>query len=439
MTDSSAEPPASPWRRRTLVVLFLLSILSVTDRQILSLMVLPIQRDLGLSDVQLGLLQGLAFAVFYSVGGLFLGAMIDRYSRRLVIFLGVVTWSLSAAACGLANSFWTLFGGRVGVGAGEGVLMPGSYSILSDIYPRDRLASALGFYHMGGPLGVAASLAFGGLLIGLISEADGFAMPLLGQVHAWQATFILTGLPGLLAAMLIFTFPEPARRHSPIDKLAGEGSIAPVLRFLRLRPGATVCHLGAFALLTLCAYAIAGWAPAFMGRKFGWEPQAIGLGLAVSLGGGGVLAAGLGGLSVDALFRRGVMDAHFRVHIFTTAIGASCAVGAFLCNSAWLFLVLLGASYMTLTSFTPSAAASLQLMAPSRIRGRLSSIYAFTITMVGLGLGPLLVALATDYLFRDRQMVGESVALVIGVVAPVVMVLLAVGMKPYRAAVAEAA
>ena len=176
-----------------------------------------------------------------------------------------------------------------------------------------------------------------------------------------------------------------------------------------------------------------------MGRKFGWEPQAIGLGLAVSLGGGGVLAAGLGGLSVDALFRRGVMDAHFRVHIFTTAIGASCAVGAFLCNSAWLFLVLLGASYMTLTSFTPSAAASLQLMAPSRIRGRLSSIYAFTITMVGLGLGPLLVALATDYLFRDRQMVGESVALVIGVVAPVVMVLLAVGMKPYRAAVAEAA
>src|SRR5690606_17286854 len=130
-------------------VLMVCYTLSFVDRQILSLLVTPIKEDLGLNDTQIGLLQGLAFALFYTMLGLPMGWLADRYSRRTIIAVGVLLWSFMTAVCALARSFWSLFAARIGVGVGEATLGPSAFSLITDYFPRDRLGTALSVYSMG--------------------------------------------------------------------------------------------------------------------------------------------------------------------------------------------------------------------------------------------------------------------------------------------------
>lgn len=422
----------------SLAVLVVLQVLSVMDRQILSLMVLPIQADLGLTEIQIGLLQGLAFAILYTTSGLLLGVLIDRYSRRMIIYLGVTVWSLSAGACGFANGFWSLFAGRVGVGVGEAALQPAAYSMLSDLFSRHRLSLAIAVFAMGSNLGVALSFALGGLVVELVTRGGGgFVLPFVGEVKGWQAAFMLTGFPGVLLALLVFTLPEPRRKGRLADSLtvSAQQKNEPLRTFLALRRGVLVSHLIGFPLLATCGYAIAGWTPAFMGRRFGWSPMEIGSALAIALGVGGMIGVLVGGAVVDRLYRRGMKDAHFRVHIITTIVSAPLVIIAFLMTSPWAFLALVMVAFSMLTSFSPAAAAALQIISPNEVRGRLSAMYTFSINMLGLGIGPLAVATATQLVFRDPAKVGASVALVVAVLAPIAALVLAFGLRSYREAI----
>jgi MFS family permease len=199
--------------------------LSFVDRQIMGFLVGPIRRDLGITDTQIGLLGGLAFALFYTLVGLPMGWLADRMNRRNLIAIGVVFWSMATAACALTGSFSSLFAARIGVGIGEATLAPGAMSLVSDLFPKEKLASALGVYAMGIMIGSGLASIVGGVVVQLVTARPEITLPLFGDIAAWRMAFVIVALPGVVVPLLLFTFREPQRRGS---LLAADGSIVPL-------------------------------------------------------------------------------------------------------------------------------------------------------------------------------------------------------------------
>ncbi len=191
----------------------LMYIFSFIDRTTISLIVEPMKRDLNISDTQIGMLQGLAFALLYTFLGLPIARLSDRFSRRAIIAAGVFIWSIMATLCGLARTAMQLFIARIGVGVGEAALSPAAYSIITDSFPRSRLGSAFGVYNIGITIGAGVAFLVGGIVVAAVSHAGAsYTLPLFGEVRAWQMVFIVTGAPGILLPLLLLTFREPARR-----------------------------------------------------------------------------------------------------------------------------------------------------------------------------------------------------------------------------------
>src|SRR5688572_16551723 len=165
--------------------------LSVLDRFIVSLLVEPIKRDLGLTDMQFGMVYGAGFALTFAILGLVCGALADRFSRRWLIFAGVSVWSLATAALGFAQNFWQLLVARLGVGAGEAALNPCATSMITDLFPRERLTLAMALYTLGATLGGGTAFMVGGALIDLVSHSDVVTLPLIGNIRSWQAVFVI--------------------------------------------------------------------------------------------------------------------------------------------------------------------------------------------------------------------------------------------------------
>jgi MFS family permease len=200
------------------VVLTAAYIVSFIDRQILALLVVPIQRDLGLSDTQMGLLLGPSFAVFFALFGIPIGRLADRGTRRNIVAVGIAAWCAMTALCGLARNCLQLLVARIGVGVGEATLGPCALSLISDYFPAERRARPLGFYAMGVSVGSALALLIGGKVVAWVFAAPSLLLPLLGELRAWQAVFLVVGAPGLLMSLLMLTVREPPRRevlHAP--------------------------------------------------------------------------------------------------------------------------------------------------------------------------------------------------------------------------------
>src|ERR1700688_1292291 len=197
-------------------VVFILMVcyaLSFVDRQILSLLVGPMKHDLAISDTRIGLLQGIAFAAFYSLMGLPLGRLADTRNRRNVIVVGIVLWSFLTGACSAARSFWSLFLARMGVGVGEATLSPSAFSLISDYFPKEKLGGALSVYSMGIFIVSGLALMAGGSVVDAVTRMPAVPLPLLGSVAPWRLTFLIVGAPGLAIALLLFTVREPIRRQ----------------------------------------------------------------------------------------------------------------------------------------------------------------------------------------------------------------------------------
>lgn len=171
----------------------------------ISLLVDPIRRDLCISDFELSLLQGFAFGVFYPVCGLPLGWLVDRFSRRWIIFGGVTIWTLSTTFCGMTHNYWQLFLARIGVGAEEAALSPAAYSLMADSFPPHRLTTALAVYSLGSLFGTGMAYLMGVLIVGLVAEHESVLLPLIGEVRSWQMVFITIGLPGIFLGLLVFS------------------------------------------------------------------------------------------------------------------------------------------------------------------------------------------------------------------------------------------
>ena len=278
--DQTANEAQTNWPKPAVAwfgvgVLVLAFVFSIADRIIISLLVDPIKEDLGLTDTDMGLMMGLAFAIFYALMGLPIGRWADRYSRRTIIGVGIFLWSIMTALCGLARSFWELFLARVGVGVGEATLSPAAYSMIADYFPKEKLGRALGVYQSGAFFGVGLALMFGGLAIRFAATADDVSLPLVGVIAPWQLAFIVVGLPGVLVAAMMFLVLEPPRQG--IAANAEQISLGQAVGFAWTRKRVFLAHYTGFALLALPMTTLATWVPAYFMRVVGMSPPETGL------------------------------------------------------------------------------------------------------------------------------------------------------------------
>src|SRR5262245_13165679 len=402
------------------IVLMACNTLSFIDRQILGLLAPLIKGELGISDTRMGLLQGLAFGIFYTLLGIPMGRIVDRGNRRRLVAAGSFCWSLMTALCAVARSFWTLFLARMGVGVGEATLSPSAFSLLSDYFPKERLGTALSVFSMGIFFGSGLALIIGGLVI--------------GAVGSWRWTFLLVGLPGLLVALLALTIKEPPRKN--LLRTAGGSapklSLAEVFEQVRLRWQSVVGICLAFAFQALCNYAQQAWLPTFFVRAHGWTPRQAGLTLgAISLV-TGLLGAYLGGVLCDRWQQRGVAEAPLRVGALATVCAGVFFTLAMAAPALNLQLALLLPAFFFLAMPIGSVYASLQLILPNQVRGQIGALQVFTLNLVGLILGPFLPGFFNDYVFRDGQMIGWSLALTVGLASLLSTILSRATWRPYR-------
>lgn len=422
----------------SIVVLTAAYTFSFIDRSILSLLVGPIRNDLQISDTQISLLHGLAFAVFYTLMGVPIARLADSRNRRNIIAVGVFLWSFMTALCGLTRTFWQLFLARVGVGIGEAALSPAAYSMIADAFPRDKLGMALGIYSTGVFLGTGLAFMIGGGVIDAVSTAGAVELPLLGSVRPWQLTFLVVGLPGLIVAALVMTLREP-KRKSLLKR--GESSAAPlsvVGQFLKTRAPALLAHFCGFSMLALLFNSIMFWTPEFFVRAFGMTRGDVGLSLGLVVAVFGSAGIVCGGLFMDHLSGRGHSDAPLRAGLTGAILLTPFAILAPLVPNPTLSLILFcPLIFFASFPFGPAPAA-LQIMAPNELRAQISALFLFVINLAGIGFGATATALITDFVFQDDMMLPYSLSLLGALSGTAACIILRAGLKPFRRSVTQA-
>ena len=391
-------------------VLFLAFTCSFIDRNVLNILVTSIKLDFNISDTQVSLLQGASFALFYVTMGLFIASLADRYSRKWIIVIGLIVWSVMTSAGAFANSFATLFIFRIGVGVGEAALTPAATSMLGDLFPKNRLNSAISIYAAAPYLGSALALSFGAFALDYFTANPSVTLPLIGAREPWQSTFYLIGLPGIAIAILVgMTIAEPSRKKSAAVETT---TTTDFVRYINTRRTMYARHFTGFAMFSLAGYALVSWLPTYFVRAYDMSNSEIGAWLGIALFFGGTAGIVSGGVIGDWYTTKRV-DAPIRIGIVAT-IGTAI-FGAMLFQAKDPSIAML-AIYPTLFFATlplGTALAALQIITPSNFRARTTALYLFVDAMIGLGLGPTAVALFTDYVYRDEAKLGLSIMTVI--------------------------
>ena len=413
--------PSSRYAWYVVAMLSVAYTVSFIDRQVLNLLVEPIRADLAISDTQISLLQGFAFAIFYSLLGVPIARLADRGNRRNIIVAGMTLWCLMTAVCGLARSFGQLFLARVGVGVGEAALSPPAYSIISDYFPPERLARATGVYALGIYAGAGIAMLVGGAAIELISAADAVVLPVIGALEPWRMTFIVVGLPGLLVAALLFTVREPARRDPGRPGTAETTAVswAELWDFLRLRQGVLSMMTVGFCFIGIVIIGVMAWTPTLFIRVHGWSAADTGLAYGVILLVFGTSGSVIGGLTADRFFARGRRDATLRTAMLASLIALPFTVAMPLVADARLAVLLLVPATFLLSAPVGLTAAAIQLITPNRMRAQVTALYLLVVAFIGTGFGPMAVALTTDFVFADDARLGHSLALVAAMLTPI--------------------
>lgn len=415
-----------------LVVLFLMVLYtsSFIDRQILSLLVKPIRADFHIDDFQYSLLAGLAFVVTYSLAGLPLGYIVDRWSRRGIITIGVTAWSIMTAACGITNSFTTLFVTRIGVGIGEATLSPASYSLISDLFPKHKLGRALSLYGLGIPIGSGLALVIGGQVIKAITAIGPVDLPLLGETRPWQTVFLAIGLPGLILSALVLMIVKEPKRHVAPGEIDHKPTLAEALKFFIANTRAYAGLYLGMGFLAMYGYGSNVWYPTFLQRVHGFDVAGAGMFIGSWTLVFGIAGCLFAGWLSDMLVKRGRPDGHFIVSIFYCLGFAITGVVGTLSPDRTISLTFVALSLFFSNTIIGVVAAALQILTPNRMRGQISSVFLAVAAFIGLAFGPPAVGFATDHIFHNDNAVGDSLALVAGIFPTLGAVAFWFGRKP---------
>lgn len=402
------EPAASlAYRSYVLAVLVIVYTFNFIDRQIVGILAVPIKAELGLSDSQLGLMGGLAFALFYTFLGIPIARLADRVSRTGIMTAALALWSLMTAMCGLTHTFAQLFMARVGVGVGEAGGVAPAYSLICDYFPTKERARALSVYSFGIPVGAAVGIVLGGFITSLMS---------------WRMAFFIVGLAGLLLTPLLkFTVREPERGALDPPRAANRSAVGAAERAAvgAAESGAVVAapslldviavlaRKGSFWGLSLgaaCAsmmgYGLFFWAPSFLVRSFHLSLLQASLSFGALVLVGGLIGIWCGGVLTD---RYG--EKRRSMYAFIPAIAFVATVPFYLAGvltmTLWIsFAVLLVPTALGLVWLGPVLAA-VQHLVPGNMRATASALFLFINNLIGIGLGTALIGMVSD-LMRVR-------------------------------------
>ncbi len=397
MSETTTITPA--YRRYALFVLLLVYISSHIDRQIMGILIEPIKNEFGASDTQMGFLSGFAFAIFYATLGLPVALFADRSNRRNIIAIAVTVWSGMTALCGAAGSFVQLALCRIGVGVGEAGSSPPSHSIIADLYPPEERSTALGIYALGVYIGVL----FGFLIGAYVADSLG-----------WRYAFIIVGLPGLLLALLVrFTLIEPPRGYS--DKTAPtsqeQGSIKKGFAHLKKSPATLHLTLGC-TLTSFVGYGGVIWVASYFQRTHGLTLTEAGTVLALMAGFLGGAGALIGGKLADHLAKK---DPRWNAWVVACAkLLALPFIFIFYLADDFTYVLLAYAPVSVLGAFYLGPTfAMVQSLAPLHLRAMMAAILLFILNLIGLGAGPQLVGVLSDFLKEDFGVDSVRYALLI--------------------------
>jgi predicted MFS family arabinose efflux permease len=376
---SGAPTPKS--HRYTVWVLCGVYALSCLDRNVINILAEPIKRELALADWQLGVLTGVAFALFYTLLGLPLARFADRPSvnRVRLISICVGIWSLATAACGLAGGFVQLMLARFAVGVGEAGAGPSAHALIGDLVPPKARASAMGVYALGIPLGSLLGLSIGGFI---------------AQNFSWRVAFMVVGLPGLLMMLLVWlTLREAPSRATPNEDAESFGTAAVRLGGSRVFVSITL----AAALMTVLAAGQGAFLGSLLIRVHHLNVGQAGPLLGLAIGGGGFIGSLVGGRVVDR-FAANDVRRHMLFPIGAGVLGAAVFLAAILSPTAILAVPLLGLAAVLNQSWYGPAFSAIQRVTPSRRRATAAAIHAFGVNLLGVSLGPLIIGILSDTL-----------------------------------------
>ncbi len=415
--------PVKAWF--AVVVLMFTFAVSILDRTIINLLVAPIEADLGITDTQMGLIQGFALAFFFAVAGLPIGRLADLTSRKRLIAIGITVWSLATIFSGLSKSFLHLFVARMVVGVGEAVVNPGGFSMLADMFPKERLGRAVAVFASGSFVGIAIAFFFGGLLLHFLGERPTFDLPLVGQVRNWQVAFFAAGIPGFAVALLVLCISEPTRQGAakvdvPISAAVG---------FLK-EAWKPFCFITlGFSCLTSLISGSTAWIPTLLIRKHHLEHASIGGIMGLAAGVFGFAGYILGGILCDYFVKRGYKDAYMRMGVIASLASAPFAIAATLSTSLQVTIPCVCLFFLLLTTGMAAGVAGLQLMTPYRLRGQMSALFTLLTNLIGLSLGSLFIGVMNDHVFGSKDAIDKSLLCLYLVFLPLMCAMFFFGRK----------
>ncbi len=415
MSDSEPRPRpglAAAWW--TAVVGAIFNGLSLLDRTVIAVVLPEIRADLHLTAFQISAVQGISFVMFYSVMGLFIGGLVDRYSRRWIMWGSITIWSLATAAHGLVATYRGLFAARLAVGFGEASISPAGHSMLALNFPRDRLATPLSLFVAAGMGGTGLAYFLGGELLTYFQHAS-LPAPFAG-LSPWRQVMVAIGLPGLLIALLAFTMNDP-RDAKPIakDELASWSEYFTFLNSHRQLFGGLM--LG-YAFISIVNTATTFWAPTYARTVLGIPADQMGLVMAFAVGVSGVVGGVTMGVITDWLTRRGMLDAPLRCFFVSAAIGIPVSAAGYLANSPTMFYIGVAVFQATVVATYGPMLAGLQIISPVAMRGRMASTILLTATIGAFAVGPMITGALTTYVFGDAK-IGPAVATTILIAGPI--------------------
>ena len=426
--------PSNRYAWYVVALLTLANISSFLDRQILSLLVQPIKRDLHLSDSKMGLLMGLSFALFYTIFGIFIGRLADNTNRRNIIIGGVTIWSLMTALCAGVVNYSQFFLARMGVGVGEATLSPSAYSMIADYFPKEKLSRAMSIFTLGIFIGSGVAMLIGSGLVAHLPKEGMIIVPLFGEIFPWQILFIYIGFPGLIIALLLFTIKEPVRQGLLQTAKNNKVGFSDAFRIIFKNSAAFLCISFGTAFIAFVTYGTSAWVPTMIVRTFGWTPPQAGVFFGIVIVISSILGSIWGGWYADKLVNKGVRDGRLRVSVIS-GIGflLTCFV-PLLARPEWVLIGFAIPSFFSAANIG-TAASAVQTIMPNQVRSLASSIFLFIVNFFGLGLGPSFVAIMNDFVFHDESMIRYSVAALILIGGVMVTLFFSFGLKPYRKAV----
>lgn len=415
-----------------IAILMIVSFQSRLDQQMPALLVEPLKKAFQLSDTQMSLVQGMAFAFFYAVMGPICGIFIDRYNRRNLIICGLLTWSCMTVWSGLAGTYQQLLISRMGVGIGEAILAPAAYSLIADYIRPAARGRALGIYMTSFAAGGGFSFIIGGVVLGAVEGAPLVYLPVIGNIAPWQLAFISVALPGFLVALLMLFVREPIRKEDGSTESNPElVTYGDFLRYIR-------SNIRLFVLVTLSISSMQyvintmlAWMPTLLQRNYHIPVRDIGLILGIMFTVCSVSGFLLSGVASDHWVKQKDLSGRLKPMMLSSILLIPTLATWPIVGNFTICLIILGIAILAVSVAVGTLPTTLQEMAPNRMRGQLVTLAMLVGSIIGWGGGPIITALITDYVFKDEAAIGYSLVVATVPAALLTLVTVRLALKPY--------